>query len=78
MVTRIIARQAAQTMTKAVLPAARRARKAVKGVRENVQDAVSGTLGLAGERMSQALQPAARQPGEAVYRMQANAGVLQR
>ena len=60
MVTRIIAqqvaRQAAQTVAETVVPAARRvrktARKAAREVRTNVQDAVSGTLGLSGERMS--------------------------
>ena len=60
MVTRIIARQvarqAAQTLGDIVVPAARQARKAVRkaasDVPQAVKDAVSGTLGLSGERMS--------------------------
>ena len=45
MVTRIIAEQVARRARKA-------ARKIVHGVQGNVRDAVSGTLGLSGERMS--------------------------
>ena len=56
MVTRITARHMAQTMADSVVPAAQQAakaaRKAARDVRETVKDAVTGTLGLSGERMS--------------------------
>jgi WS/DGAT/MGAT family acyltransferase len=60
MVTRIIAqevaKQATRKVARAVGPAARQAGKtagkAAKVVQKNVKDAVSGTLGLSGERMS--------------------------
>ncbi|RYX96385.1 MAG: wax ester/triacylglycerol synthase family O-acyltransferase [Comamonadaceae bacterium] len=60
MVTRIVAQEAARKATRKVVasvgPAARRARKsagkAAKVVRQNVTDAVNGTLGLSGERMT--------------------------
>ncbi len=49
MVTRIMAQEAAKTVAK---KATRTARKAAKVVQKNVADAVNGTLGLTGERMS--------------------------
>ncbi len=60
MVTRLSAQQAAryaaQAMADTVAPAARKAgrtaRKVATGVRDNMKDAVSGALGLSGERMS--------------------------
>ena len=60
MVTRIIAKKAATKATRhvaaVVVPAARQAgkstRRAAKAVQKNVLDAVNGTLGLTGERMS--------------------------
>jgi len=60
MVTRLTAQQtarhAAQAMAETVGPAARRAgkqvRKAAQDLRDNLKDAVGGTLGLTGERMS--------------------------
>ncbi len=60
MVTRIIAqevaRQAGRKVAEAMAPVAREAGKsaarAARAVGQNVQDAVSGTLGLSGERMS--------------------------
>ena len=56
MVTRIIGKKVAHPVAEAVLPVARQAsktvRRAAKGVQKNVSDAVGGTLGLTGERMS--------------------------
>ena len=49
MVTRIMAQEAAKTVAKKVT---RTARKAAKVVQKNVADAVNGTLGITGERMS--------------------------
>ena len=57
MVTRIIAKEVANKLAiEAAAPVARRAgrtvRRAAKVVQKNVSDAVSGTLGLSGERMT--------------------------
>jgi len=56
MVTRIKARSVTQPVADAVLPAAKMAQKTVRRaarvVQKNVSDAVGGTLGLTGERMS--------------------------
>ncbi len=56
MVTRINAKKIARPVVEAGLPVARRARKTVRraatAVQKNVSDAVGGTLGLTGERMS--------------------------
>jgi WS/DGAT/MGAT family acyltransferase len=60
MVTRVtakkISRETAQSVTAAIAPVARQAgrsaRRAARVVQKNVTDAVSGTLGLTGERMS--------------------------
>ncbi len=56
MVTRITAKQVTQQVVDSVAPVAQQAgkkvRRAAKVVRKNVSDAVTGTLGLTGERMS--------------------------
>lgn len=56
MVTRIIAKRVTHQVADTVAPVAQKAgktvRRAAKVVRKNVSDAVNGTLGLTGERMS--------------------------
>jgi WS/DGAT/MGAT family acyltransferase len=56
MVTRIIAKRVTRQVAASVAPVAQRAgktvRRAAKVVRANVSDALNGTLGLTGERMS--------------------------
>jgi WS/DGAT/MGAT family acyltransferase len=82
MVTRIIAaQQATRKVAEAVAPVARRARKtagkAAQVVQRNVKDAVSGTLGFSGERMSKVDTAWLRMDSEANLMMIVGVWVLQ-